>query len=82
MKKTLTAEELRVNVKKILEEKGCTKISFPNKKESLVMVIFNKQSFFTDESIPKFYDWNHSGVIHNKDSALDYQYRIDYKKVK
>ena len=80
MEKILTSEELRQEIEKVLGEKGCTKISFPDKKDDLVVVVFDSQNFFNDESVPNFFGWNRSGVIVNKDSTLNHQYKIDYKR--
>jgi hypothetical protein len=80
MEQILTAEELRSDIKKVLEEKGCTKISFPDKKDDLVVVVFDSQNFFDDKIIPNFLGWSRSGILVNKDSTLNHQYKIDYKK--
>ena len=80
MEKIFTADELRSSLEKFLSEKGCSSIFFPDRKDDLVVAIFDCKNIFEDKDVENFSGWTRSGVVVNKDSSLNHQYQLHYRK--
>lgn len=74
---TLTLEELKTEVEKVLVNMSCTDILFPDSKDNLLIATFNcKELISFKADLP---GWAYSGI--HLDPTKIRGYKIDFKKI-